>query len=301
MEKYRSTADPSTGIHPYLPLPPPSISLATKLLRPFLFLLRLPLFLLAALLTLLLTPLLFIPCFLTRALTRLLARLLLFSLGATKFSPPSLPKSRLRVRGRPVQSCAPSAGELIVANLNGLIGPLQLVAAYSPTFVVPTEAGIARLSLRNLFASVAAGRPPSGLPIVDIESLVSRAAAPVVLFAEGGSSNGRGVLRFSPRALAAVLEVLTGLEGRRVFALGLATRRGQEYCGVKPSFTSYVVGLMSEVATDVSATYVDVPLKDISTVQAAVAKCAGLPAMAVGADGRQDFDAHWEQAGGMER
>lgn len=198
-------------------------------------------------------------------------------------------------------SRSPSAGELVIANLNGAIGPLQLVAAYSPVFVVPTDGGIALVSFRNLVSLIATGRPPSDLPTVDFEALVAHARTPVVMFAEGGSSNGRGVLRFAPRAFSAVLEVATKLEGRRIFALGLAPRRGQEYCGVSPSFSRYVIGLMSEIATDVSATFVQVTLKEISTVQAAVAKCAGLPVMAVGADRRERFDTHWKEAGGMDR
>lgn len=301
MEKYRSTADPSTGIHPYLPQPTPPTSLLNKLLRPILLFLRLPLFLLALLLPIILTPLLLIPSFLSRGLTRLLARLLLFSLGATRFAPPSLPKSRMRVRGKPVAFRPPSAGDLVVTNLNGAVGVLQSVVAYSPIFLVPVEHGIAQLSLNQLASFVASGKPPSNLPLINAEATLATARTPVVLLAEGGFSNGRGVLRFSPRGLSLVFDYARKSNERRIFALGLAPRRGQEYCGIGKPFTRYVLQLMSEVATDVIATYVEVPHKDVSTVHAAVAKCAGIPPLAVAADGREEFDRHWKETGGMNR
>lgn len=232
---------------------------------------------------------------------RLIARVLLLSLGATRLSPPSLPKSRLRVKGKAVTFPPPSAGELVITNLNGAVGVLQLVTAYAPVFLVPLRDGLAMLTLRQLTSLIATGKSPSGLLLVDVEAVLTSARTPVVLLAEGGASNGRGVLRFAPAALACVVQFARKGDGQRMFALGLPPRLGQEHWGVGKSFARYLVGLMGEVATDITATYVEVLPKDIAGVHAAVARCAGIPELAVGADLRDEFDRHWAETGGMSR
>lgn len=205
------------------------------------------------------------------------------------------------MKGKAVTFEPPSAGDLVLTNLNGAIGVLQLVAAYAPVFLVPFRDGLARLTLRQLASLVATGKPPSDLPLVEVEAVLTSARTPVVLLAEGGASNGRGVLRFAPPALACVVQVARDGDGRRMFALGLAPRRGHEYCGIGTSFPRHLMGLMGEVATDVTATYVEVLPKDIAGVHAAVAKCAGIPELAVEADRRDEFDRHWAKTDGMTR
>lgn len=287
MEKYRSTADPSTGVHPFLPPPPqPRTILGTVLAVPML-LLRLPLLLLSAELFLLLSPFV-----LLRPVQRLrdvlCGRLTLFALGVWRFRPPVL--QRPRVRGVPAGR-APQKGDVVYCNWGGYLDVVFAVAVYSPVFVRGVEDGLEVVGWWPLFvegmggASAQGRRVPGGLAEV-----VRDAKGPVVVFAEGVRSNGKGVLKFVPEVCS-----LEGLpDGCAVFALGISYSAGKNEAYSIGGGVAHVLERMASLSSCIKGKVVAVPGEG-ADLQAAVATCAGVPSLSIGMEARLRFEEHWNE------
>lgn len=300
MEKYRSTADPSTGIHPFLP-PPRPFSTFRLILRPLILFLRLPIFLifLSAYLILTLIPTLLSPIpFLAHPLHRLLdyilLRPLLFCFGVWIYHYPVLQRPRVRTSTSVSTSLThPSRGDIIISNHASPLDLLYLTAAYSPQYLLLTSTGVTHVSIWSLITRI--GCAPSetnGTPL-DLTTVVRKGKAPIVLLAEGATSNGKGVLSF-PR-IQSLLET-TGREcpSKRVFALGIAYSNDKRETFTVGSKMALFFRLLTEPICAIKARVTAIP-PDTENVQLVVASMAGVPPLRISADLGRQFVKHWER------
>jgi Acyltransferase len=304
MEKYRSTADPSTGVHPFLPAVDPSPFALRIVLGGPLFLLRLPFLVFGATFTILLTltaksislfsGTLARPFYRTAHAVGL--RAVLFGLGIWRLHPPTLDRPRTRDG---TAGLHPTHGDAVFCNHASILDPLYLACFYSPVFAVPTEThGVfatltlqqAVLSTLSRDSTITTGSRTVGtakrLASISEASYVS-SSGPVVVFAEGTTTNGAGVLSFS---------ALGGPPTRphsHVFALGFRYSPSRcETCTVAAP-AAHVVGRMAAVQSTIRAHAINVPAD--GDLQRNVAVLAGIPPLRLGAEARYRFDEHWQQ------
>jgi hypothetical protein len=304
MEKYRSTADPSTGVHPFLPAVDPTPFALRIVLGGPLFLLRLPFLLVGAtftvLLTLIATAISLFSGTLARPFYRTAhavgLRAVLFGLGVWRLHAPIL--ARPRTRDGTVGS-HPTHGDAVFCNHASILDPLYLACFYSPVFAIPTEThGVfatvtllqAVLSTLSRGSAIATGSRTTGtakgLAYISETSYVS-SSGPVVVFAEGTTTNGAGVLSFS---------ALGGPPTRphsRVFALGFRYSPSRcETCTVAAPM-AHIVGRMAALQSNIRAQATNVPAD--GDLQRSVAVLAGVPPLRLGAEARCRFEEHWQK------
>jgi hypothetical protein len=228
MEKFRTFEDPATGIMPFMPhksvVPKnPLVRLVRGLSGLGLLLVRLPLLLLATFLYAMssfvahLIPISFIRRPLVRLIDGFCCRLLLLILGFFWISAGYLKKRAVTVSkaGKANQSKWPPlsaavSGTIIVSTLTSYLDILYLAFRFSPVFAFPvhdpkganpTGKLVAMGTLRALshVSSCASLHDCKGEEVSDlVERCKSRQLGPIVIFAEGVSSNGRGILPFLP-------------------------------------------------------------------------------------------------------
>lgn len=297
MEKYRSTADPSTGVHPFIP----SADNTSLVVRLIVLLTLLPvrcgaiLFGIALVLFGILLGALsgIASCSLSRCCVRICDRVglraILFGFGVWVYSCPTLerPRSRMCAVDSP-----PGHGDIVLCNHSSYLDPLYLACSFSPIFVYATTSG--ELIQASLWQAVSYASSGSAMKETQCRSSVVKSLAecaksarekmsgPIVVFAEGVTTNGAGVLQF-PNSLLQY-------GSSRVFALGLkysvsraeAFTVGSGPCHMLKMLTSsrsHITGRIAGVAPD-------------SDVQRAVADLAGVPALRVSSEARIRFEAH---------
>lgn len=287
MEKYRSTADPSTGLHPFLP--PPRVPIRQMLLRgPIVYLLRLP----AATVFLLLHFVFRVggqffrwlgshpPGRLLEVIGDLILR---FSLQAAGIS------SRAPAGRLPME---PRHGDIIFANLASYLDVIYLSAYLTPTFLVPRGEGLVLITpVRAFLWSL--GGPAIG-PRFSIDNAGTYARryrrGPVIVLAEGCATNGRGVLRFArqvrpPRGHSYALGMRHSREKRECFTVGSPTAHFLALLVARPAVGARLFYIRDSEAVD---------------LQAEVARLAGIPPLSIGSAERQRFMTHWAETAGGE-
>lgn len=296
MEKFRSSADPSTGLHPFIPVPRSSIPilfLGFVLLLP----LRLPILILSLSLTALLAATSSALAILSPALARpvlrlahrLGLRLLLLSLGVWHYSPPIL--ERPRSRSTP-PGAFPTTGAAVFTNTASYLDTLYLACALSPTFVLAAPGGrLVRASLPRAFLHAftgAADAPPGAAALADLcaESLAN-SGGPVVVFAEGTTTNGAGVLAF-PRRIDAQCAA-------PMFAAAMTYSPSRRETHTVGSGALHALRLLCSFQTQIRCRVAAVaPGGDI---QKSVAGLAGVPALQIGAEARVRYTEHLAKMG----
>lgn len=305
MEKYRSTADPSTGIHPFLP-PKTSNNLAVWLSKP-LILLRFPVlcFSTCVYLCLLLIPFALSP---VPALAYQARRWIdfvcltpvLFALSVWSPTTPQLQRPRVRTPAAN-RKAAPARGDVIFVNHASPLDIIFLARAYSPVFVVPLTSAskqsasdsVVQISMFDALRDVScAPSIPASKPKA-LSKICDSRVSPVVVLAEGCASNGAGVLRFliNPDAVHGK-DQRKSSSSSRVFALGISY--STDRCEARPLGSPlrniiYFLTLRSgTVNARVAAVSADVD------VQQSVASLAGVPALSIGRDMGFSFYDHWQ-------
>ncbi|CAK4085013.1 unnamed protein product [Aphanomyces euteiches] len=217
MEKYSRWSDLTTGINPFVAPPhqlPSNIVLRwtqilfggiLALLR---WILLAPLLLVLAILHLMSTILAFMP-FVGRLFERTIDLLVVGSIlvVATVFikdEPANARRLGLLAPGsKPPALSGVKAGDVIVCNHTSVFDVIYMAYRYSPTFVYPSAADASKGLVHSygLFQALGQAMAPPLDQLsspVKLQDVVRRASKPVVVFAEGTRSNGKGVLRFLP-------------------------------------------------------------------------------------------------------
>lgn len=300
MEKYRSTADPSTGIHPFLPSSRP-ISPFRLILRPFFLCLRLPIFLILlpaylilTLIPTLLSPIPFLAYPLHRFLDYILLRPLLLCFGVWIYHYPILQRPRVRTStSTSTSSTHPSRGDIIISNHASPLDLLYLTAAYSPQYLLLTPTGVVSLSMYNLLTRIGCAPPEITKMSSDLTTVVRKAKAPVILLAEGATSNGKGVLSF-PQIQSLLEKNGRECPSTRVFGLGISYSNDKRETFTLGSKITLFFRLLTEPACTIKARVTAIPV-DAENVQMVVASLAGVPPLRVSADLGRQFVKHWER------
>lgn len=313
MEKYRSTSDPSTGIHPFVIVRSSSSILFT--FAKLLIIIRLPLLLVLSFVYGVLTtiPLLLSPIpAIAFSIHRLIDYVVLFPvLLTTSVWWPTVPVvDRPRVRTQPsLQFRPPSRGDVIFTNHASILDLLYLTWAYSPHFVVPlTHAGSSTpssaassdtvipislfMGLRRVLCA-----PPSetidSRKAVTLYELSSRQTAPIVVLAEGCTSNSRGVLTFLVHTpLKRPLDSTA-----RMFALGIRYSRDCREVNTVSSPLAHMLRLLTLPCANIRARVAAIS-PDTPNIQKTVSSLAGVPALTIGREYGLRFYEHWQT--GME-
>lgn len=310
MEKFRSTADPSTGIHPFIPVRPSSsiISVVAKLL----IIVRLPLLFVLSFIYSILS---IIPLVLAAlpSLAFPLHRLIDYTflspiLLCTSVWCPTVPTvDRPRVRTDPsLQARAPSRGDVIFTNHASILDLLYLTRAYSSLFVVPSpdtdlsatsstpDDSVIPISLLSALTRVSCAPSPnalSGRKGTTITALSSQRSAPIVVLAEGCSSNSRGVLKFCVSA-----PLNRSLDSSvRLFALGFSYSRDCREVNTLSSPIVHVLRLMTLPCANIRARVAAIP-PDAIDIHKTVASLAGVPPLTIGREHGARFFTHWNES-----
>jgi len=251
MEKYSKWRDASTGIHPFLPKAGRSedeggIYYVKLIFGSILSLVRLPVvfsLLFIIFLSNIIAKMLFISP-IRRAFERLIdttvTRTILFFLGfywiPTKFMKPFHPKS-------PLPTTTPGsyikAGDIIIANHCSYVEILYLAFRFSPAFTsIPINwKGYPKdvpFIVRNTFQAImnVFGEPKDTQGTMKLSEVIKYATsigAPVVIFPEGGTTNGRALIQCLP----VLGESASSIPISKINVLGFK----YEYENFSPSFT----------------------------------------------------------------
>ncbi|CAN8076147.1 unnamed protein product [Agarophyton chilense] len=288
MEKYRSTSDPSTGIHPFIP---PTTNIFSPPLRPILTLLRLPIFLLLFVPYSLLNTLLFLlPSILSYPLRRILDKLflpyILLSLSVLPtYATLEQPRVRDAARGK-----HPSRFDIILINVSSPIDILLVSFSYSPTFAIASSQDptlLHSLTLLQAFTTISLTPPhPTSAPKPP-QALLGN--GPLCVLAEGCSTNGKGVLRFSYKLHTASIP-----EPCVIYAAGISRTSKGSACRTTQSLSKTLLHAVGEWKISPRIRVSAVP-REGGDHQASVAALAGVPALKIGHETAQQFAQHWKQ------
>ncbi|TPX46624.1 hypothetical protein SeMB42_g02962 [Synchytrium endobioticum] len=219
MEKYSRWRDPSSGIHPMVPIIPLAsnkspIQTLSSIVKSYVLGPPLALVKLAAITLLvvvfglfeLLESLFVLVPIIHRTYARvihfLLIRTILFLLGFFWVHTESVSiKKGARRRFKPKQLSIQS-GDVIAANHTSYVDVLYLASRYAPLFVTPTQTP-GQVTVETVWSAFSKSirSPPleqTGEPLSEVSRKARIAGrGPIVVFAEGTTSNGRGILRMT--------------------------------------------------------------------------------------------------------
>jgi 1-acylglycerol-3-phosphate O-acyltransferase len=301
MEKYRSSADPSTGIHPFIPAEDPASSLQVCLLLLLLGPFRLLALLVGAVFTAVLSTVAACLGVVSGTLARPFYRLadavglraVLFGFGVWRAQNPvlGLPRTREGVAG-----LHPSHGDVVFCNHASYLDPIYLACTYSPVLVVVGANGAcysvsypaAALNVLSPGRAANSGaRKPESLSQVS-ENAAKRSSGPVVVFAEGTTTNGKGVLAFGVSAKSIPSRA-------KVFALGLSYSPSRSETYTVGSPWMHVMGRVCAWKSTIRARVARVPVD--GDTQRAVADQARAAPLRLSSEARARFESDWgEQA-----
>jgi Acyltransferase len=296
MEKFRSTADPSTGIHPFIPARDPTGLLRRVVCLVVLFPVRVCFLLLGVSVTFCVAGFGALVAAVSGVLARPFFRVghavglraVLLGLGVWRYSSPALERPRSRVS---VQGAHPTHGDVVFCNHASYMDPIYLACAYSPTFVLVNEAGVCvRVTLWQATqqalsgALVAPQERRDDVPTLAelAKSCEQRRAGPVVVFAEGTTTNGSGVLSFASQGMQ-VRDVAT-------FALGISYSPSRAETHTVGSGLKHALGRMTAVGSEIRGRAAGVPPD--GDPQPSVASLAGVPPLRLTAEARARYESH---------
>jgi hypothetical protein len=218
-------------------------------------------------------------------------RAVLMGLGVWTIQSPvlGLPRTRDGVVGH-----HPSHGDVVFCNHASYLDPLYLACAYSPVFVV-VRGGGACIPVPCLDAALGALFPEriAKLSVDKAETLAQisanaakRSSGPVVVFAEGTTTNGKGVLTFGVTAKSVQNQA-------KVFALGLSysVTRAETYTVGSPWM--HVVGRLASWKSVIRARVARVPVD--GDTQRTVADQARAAPLRMSAEARALFERDWRE------
>lgn len=329
MEKYSKWRDEKTSIHPFFAQKAKTARfvLSRFLLGPLLFLVRLPFLLIvftvyfavAQLLALLPLPgaVLRLPSRLVHAVG---ARLLLLLLGYWWIDTRHARLSRRCALPKTTPGSHYSSGDLVVANLQGFAEVLYLAFRFTPLFTAVPIDSSGLVIERSVFGALSdvchlertySKDDQRCMPATELLKKAERGSrGPVVVFPEGTSSNGRGLLTNS-RALAGV-----EVRAERTHVLGFK----YEWTTFSPAYTvgsflSCLYGTCSQVSNTLTVRYlvpVDVPSHPVvdsnrtgpavpegewdEQVFQQLANALRLKQTALGMRAKQEFLAYWRES-----
>ncbi|CAI6337299.1 unnamed protein product [Periconia digitata] len=203
MEKYSQFRDPGTGIAPFLPIPTPAAGAIWTPVHVFLFLFRAPF--VATLSLFYFVFLEFLP------VANLIKRCVLWVILAI----PGVWWVDLQVDGvkrgklAEKQDHLPHAGTIIAASFVSPLDPLYIAGIFTPVFTRswPLEKKVEVISLFGairLAFSKPELEPPRTAKLATLKELTEKYPNSIIcVFPETTTTNGRGVLRFSPSLLTA--------------------------------------------------------------------------------------------------
>ncbi|KAI7895003.1 uncharacterized protein EV154DRAFT_496683 [Mucor mucedo] len=223
MEKYSRWRDAGTGIQPFLPPVPPRtdssilVTLSNVIhivVGPIQAIVKITLisivsavyFLFVPVFGALLTPIAPLKRLWTRVFSAILLRLVLFIAGFFHIKTETLSIRKSRGSGR-VESSSVKNGDVIVANWTSYIDVVYLASRFVPVFTqIYTESE--KIKIISLWEAIRlAGKIPESAPSSDdqvytVQELSLKAKkggwGPIVVFAEGTTTNGRALLKFAP-------------------------------------------------------------------------------------------------------
>jgi 1-acylglycerol-3-phosphate O-acyltransferase len=202
MEKYSQFRDRGSGVSPFIPHTTP-VSFMSMILHSMLFLFRLPFFISYALVYF---------CVLTHLpLPAVMRKLLLWGmLGIPGVWWVDLQLDGVK-RGSLAQQDAdriPYGGSVIASQFTSPLDALYLAAIFDPIFIIsyPGTRRVRRVSLLSAIMAALAPvtlEPPQGSGLTDLRALVDKyPQRAIVVFPEAGTTNGKGILPFSPSLLS---------------------------------------------------------------------------------------------------
>eukprot|EP00736_Rhodelphis_marinus_P007185 Rmarinus@m.17663 len=211
MEKYRSFADPKSGIHPFLNSPNSPkqlISIDSLFYFPlglFLFTIRIAVLIVSLSILFvaefLCVSLSLIPplrCFICHPLRVLGARGILLALGIWACT------SKLHYSSRKTWP-RPGHGDVVMCNFTSYVDVFVLMYLFDPVFVLPSHekcGHVVHLGYWDLIMHAWHGSPfpeGSGLKLEDVSRNAKYySRGPVVVFPEGTTSNGKAILKIQP-------------------------------------------------------------------------------------------------------
>ncbi|KAF9872054.1 vacuolar protein sorting protein vps66 [Colletotrichum karsti] len=208
MEKFSQFRDKGSGISPFIPVKTPLSPLAA-VFHSFLFIIRLPLFITyVATYFLLLQHLPFLP-----VAARKILLWGMMGIPGIWWVDLQLDGVRRGTLAEQPPQRFPHPGSVIAANFTSPIDAIYLAAIFDPIFTIsyPNTRSVQRISLLRavLYAlSPICFAPPQGAKLTDLAALLERYPDRVVaVFPEGATTNGKGVLPFTPSLLAAKPDV----------------------------------------------------------------------------------------------
>lgn len=139
----------------------------------------------------------------------------------------------------------PQPSDIIASSFTSPIDPIYLAAIFDPIFTVsyPNTRQVCRVSLFGAILNafrVPQERPPAGAQTTDLRTLIE--ANPnrvVVVFPETTTTNGRGILAFSPSLLGAPV-------GAKIFPVSIRYTPGDITTPVPGSYLTFLWNLLSE-------------------------------------------------------
>lgn len=191
----------------------------------------------------------------------------------------------------------PTHGDLIVTNHASYLDIPYLCTFYSPSvFIVPSNnGGLAVLDTHNALRWSFGGRidfvKGDGAFMLKkaCDAARKQCDGPVVLFAEGTSTNGAGVLRFAGFAQR--------LQGS-CFALALRYSRKRTECFTVENACMHVLTLLASLRLCIDARLSFVPDAATVNVQREVARLGSVPALSIGLEQHERFLEHWTSTAG---
>jgi len=277
MEKFRSSADASTGIHPFHPVYGVGLLGSALALAPLRLAMRLPALVLGALLL--------IVSGAVPPLAPVAAKLLLAAFGCTN------------MEVKVVRQGAGDKPQVVIANHASFLDVLFGASHFKITRFVLVDGDSKRpfvcSALRAVLLSWRTSyKVPANRPPIDVHTLPK----PVMILPEGTASNGRGVLPF-------YREALRGLgRGEKLTIVGFnyGNPRTVSYSATYTvgSVGLHIVKMLIQPQCELTARISSrTPAGEVDPdeVREAVSQAAQVPVLHVGLDKRREFEEHWQR------
>ena len=299
MEKYRKFADHGTGIQPYL-TPKPCFNI---LGIPLLFI-KVPLLLVSAALLWLAEIIKVIPG-MTFLVYKPTIRLVLLLLGYVSWEEKVWPLTAAGSEGVSLKK-----GDILMANLSSYVDVLVFGYLHAPTFLFASEEGVIKLGTISALKYVSSSCSSQAdyfksSSVMALDDAVASTSGPVVLFFEGTTTTGQGVLD-PPSGL-----ITLSIAKSSIFRIQtISYQRKSDPFTSCHSFSSHLLSLLTSYSTTFRlctvtpklcpqfASVPDPPLLTRSLLSR-LAESSGIRTMSSNRDSKRGFMNHWESTQGV--